>query len=143
FRQLHRRRWSLLCHRHRLRRSNCTRWLRASAEAGWRFSSFPGELTRLVTKISMKSTSLSHWVRLDGHTYIRNIDSPTVTDDPVYVDLATGLLGHLSSSRRYNEDIKPMNDSSEALYRLEPVTYRYKKEIDRKQSHDAIWFDCR
>ena len=72
----------------------------------------------------------------NGHTYIRNIDSTTVTDDPVYVNLATGLLGHLSSSRRYKEDIKPMNNASEALYQLKPVTYRYKKEIDPRQSLD-------
>jgi hypothetical protein len=43
------------------------------------------------------------------------------------------LLGHLTSSRRY-KDIKPMDKASEALYRLKPVTYRYKKEIDRTQS---------
>jgi hypothetical protein len=70
------------------------------------------------------------------HTYIGNINSTTVTDDPVYVDLSTGLLGHLSSSRRYKEDIKPMNNASEALYRLKPVTYRYKKDVDRTQRLD-------
>jgi Chaperone of endosialidase len=72
----------------------------------------------------------------NSHTYIRNIDSTTVTDDPVYVDLTTGLLGHLSSSRRYKEEIKPMDNASEALYQLKPVTYRYKKEIDPRQSLD-------
>ena len=71
-----------------------------------------------------------------GHTYIDNINSTTVTDDPVYVDLSTGLLGHLSSSRRYKEDIKAMNNASEALYRLKPVTYRYKKDVDRTQRLD-------
>jgi trimeric autotransporter adhesin len=70
------------------------------------------------------------------HTYVKNINSTTVTDDPVYVDLSTGLLGHLSSSRRYKEDIKPMNNASEALYRLKPVTYRYKKDVDRTQRID-------
>jgi hypothetical protein len=71
------------------------------------------------------------------HTYIRNINTTTVSGggtDTVTVDLTTGLLGHLSSSLRYKEDIKPMNSASEALYRLKPVTYRYKKEIDRTQS---------
>jgi uncharacterized coiled-coil protein SlyX len=70
------------------------------------------------------------------HTYIGNIDTTTVTDDPVYVDLTTGLLGHLSSSRRYKQDIKPMDNASERLYRLKPVTYRYNKEIDRNQALD-------
>ncbi len=50
------------------------------------------------------------------------------------MDLSTGLLGHLSSSRRYKEDIRPINKSSEVVYRLKPVTYRYKKDIDRTQS---------
>jgi predicted ribosome quality control (RQC) complex YloA/Tae2 family protein len=50
------------------------------------------------------------------------------------VDLTTGLLGHLSFSRRYKEDIKPMNNASETLYQLRPVCYRYKKEIDSTQS---------
>jgi hypothetical protein len=43
------------------------------------------------------------------------------------------LLGHATSSRRYKEDIKSMDKASEALYRLKPVTYRYKKEFDATQ----------
>src|SRR5205085_10365956 len=54
----------------------------------------------------------------------------------VTVDLTTGLLGHLSSSRRYKEEIQPMSAASEALYRLKPVTFRYKKEIDESQALD-------
>jgi uncharacterized coiled-coil protein SlyX len=70
------------------------------------------------------------------HTYIRNINTTSVSGggtDSVTVDLTTGLLGHATSSRRYKEDIKPMDKASEALYRLNPVTYRYKKEIDATQ----------
>jgi uncharacterized coiled-coil protein SlyX len=70
------------------------------------------------------------------HTYIRNINTTSVGGggfDSVTVDLTTGLLGHATSSRRYKEDIKPMDKASEALYRLNPVTYRYKKEIDATQ----------
>jgi len=66
------------------------------------------------------------------HTYIRNINTTSVSGggtDTVTVNLATGLLGHLSSSRRYKEDIEPMDRASEALYLLKPVSYRYKKEI--------------
>jgi hypothetical protein len=71
------------------------------------------------------------------HTYIANINTTTVSrggTDTVTVNLNTGLLGHLSSSRRYKEEIKPMNNASEALFALKPVTYRYKKEIDHTQS---------
>jgi hypothetical protein len=72
-----------------------------------------------------------------NHTYIRNINTTSVSGggtDTVTVNLTTGLLGHASSSRRYKEDIKPMDKASEGLYRLNPVTYRYKKEIDPTES---------
>ena len=73
------------------------------------------------------------------HTYIHNINTTSVSGgfaDTVTIDLNTGLLGHLTSSRRHKEDIKAMDDASETLYQLKPVTYRYKKEIDRNQALD-------
>jgi predicted ribosome quality control (RQC) complex YloA/Tae2 family protein len=72
-----------------------------------------------------------------NHTYIRNINTTSVSGggtDTVTINLATGLLGHLSSSRRYKEGIKPIDRASEVLYQLKPVSYRYKKEIDSSQS---------
>ena len=72
-----------------------------------------------------------------NHTYIRNVNTTSVNGgnaDFVTVDLTTGLLGHATSARRYKDDIKPIDKASEALFRLEPVTYRYKKEIDPTQS---------
>jgi uncharacterized coiled-coil protein SlyX len=74
-----------------------------------------------------------------NHTYVRNINTTSVNgmgSDTVTVNLTTGLLGHLSSSRRYKEDIKPMDKTSEALYMLNPVTYRFKKDVDPSQSLD-------
>jgi hypothetical protein len=76
---------------------------------------------------------------VDSRTYIANIGGTTVSGagtDSVTIDLTTGLLGHLSSSRRYKEKIQPMDYASETLYRLKPVTYRLKKEIDATQSLD-------
>ena len=73
----------------------------------------------------------------NNHTYIRNIKDTSVNGggaDIVTIDLTTGLLGHASSSRRYKEDIRPMDNTSEVIYQLQPVTFRYKKEIDRTQS---------
>ena len=73
------------------------------------------------------------------HTYIHNINTTSVSGgfaDTVTIDLNTGLLGHLTSSRRHKEDIKAMDNASDTLYRLKPVTYRYKKEIDRNQVLD-------
>jgi uncharacterized coiled-coil protein SlyX len=74
----------------------------------------------------------------DGHTYIGNINITSLpvggNIDLVTMDLNSGLLGHNSSSRRYKEGIKPMDKASEGLYRLHPVSYRLKKEIDKHQS---------
>jgi trimeric autotransporter adhesin len=41
-----------------------------------------------------------------------------------------GKLGTTTSSRRFKEEIKPMEGASETIYALKPVTFRYKKEID-------------
>jgi len=72
----------------------------------------------------------------DG-TYIRNV---AFTAQPVggtvfavTVDSANNKLGFDPSSRRYKQDIKPMDKASEALFSLKPVTYRYKKNIDPSQ----------
>jgi trimeric autotransporter adhesin len=47
----------------------------------------------------------------------------------VYIN-SDNKLGTLTSSKRFKEDIKPMDKASEALLALKPVTFRYKKEID-------------
>jgi hypothetical protein len=41
-----------------------------------------------------------------------------------------GKLGTLVSSRRFKEEIKPMDNASEAILPLKPVSFRYKKEIE-------------
>jgi len=43
-----------------------------------------------------------------------------------------GHLGTVTSSARYKEGIKPMDKASEAILSLQPVTCRYKKELDPK-----------
>jgi uncharacterized coiled-coil protein SlyX len=77
---------------------------------------------------------------VNDSTYIRNINTtaqPIVAGvDGVTVDLTTGKVGHGVSSQRYKEQIKPMDKASELLFSLKPVTYRYKKEIDPKQTLD-------
>jgi hypothetical protein len=47
----------------------------------------------------------------------------------VFID-STGKLGTMTSSWRFKKEIKPMEQTSEALFALKPVTFRYKKEID-------------
>jgi hypothetical protein len=46
---------------------------------------------------------------------------------PVLVD-AAGQMGTMSSSQRFKDDIKPMNEVSEAILALKPVTFRYKSD---------------
>jgi trimeric autotransporter adhesin len=62
-------------------------------------------------------------------TRIRNIYSSVASGRAVYVN-SDDKIGTLSSSRRYKEQIKPMDKASEAILWLKPVTFRYKKEID-------------
>jgi hypothetical protein len=62
--------------------------------------------------------------------FIRGISGTTVASgDPVLV-ASNGHLGTITSSRRFKQDIKPMDKASEALFSLKPVTFHYKKEID-------------
>ena len=50
-------------------------------------------------------------------------------DGRIRVD-GRGLLGTITSSRRFKEEIEPMAQASEGLFALKPVTFRYKKGID-------------
>jgi len=62
--------------------------------------------------------------------YIGSIFNQTsMGGSPVYVD-ANSKLGTLTSSKRFKENIEPMDKASDALFALKPVTFRYKKEID-------------
>ena len=45
---------------------------------------------------------------------------------------SNGRLGTVTSSRRFKEKIAPMEQASEALLALKPVTFRYKKEINSR-----------
>ena len=62
--------------------------------------------------------------------FIGNIFGVTsVSGIGVFIN-SNGQLGTSTSSRRFKEEIKSMEQDSEGLYRLRPVTFRYKKEID-------------
>ena len=63
-------------------------------------------------------------------TFISGIFGTAVVGDPVVVN-NKGQLGIGSpSSARFKNEIKPMDKASEAILALEPVTFRYKKELD-------------
>jgi hypothetical protein len=61
--------------------------------------------------------------------YIGNIWQRPGGSQAVYVN-AAGKLGAQVSSRRFKDDIKPMEETSEVIYRLKPVSFRYKPEIE-------------
>ena len=62
-------------------------------------------------------------------TWIRNVYASNASGRVVYVN-SDNKLGTLASSRRYKDEIKPMEKASEAILTLKPVTFRYKQEID-------------
>jgi hypothetical protein len=62
--------------------------------------------------------------------YIASIFGQTSASGiPVLIN-SNNKLGTATSSVRFKEDIKPMDNVSEALFALKPVAFRYKKEID-------------
>jgi len=62
--------------------------------------------------------------------YIKSIFGQTTGSGvPVFIN-SSNRLGTTTSSKRFKEDIKPMDKASEALFALNPVTFRYKKEVD-------------
>ena len=64
------------------------------------------------------------------NAYIAGISGATIpTGVPVIVD-TTGHLGTTTSSARFKDEIKPMDKASEAILALQPVTFRYKPELD-------------
>ena len=64
-------------------------------------------------------------------TFIAGINSAVVSGGAVFVNGA-GQLGVQISSARFKDEIKPMGKASAALFALKPVTFRYKKQIDRQ-----------
>ena len=62
-------------------------------------------------------------------TFIAGINGVAVTGAAVVVS-SSGQLGVAASSARFKEAIKPMDKASKAILALQPVTFRYKHELD-------------
>ena len=69
---------------------------------------------------------------ISNSCFIGNIRGvPTGIGDAVSVVIdSNGQLGTLSSSRRFKKDIIPMDETSEAILALKPVTFHYKSHND-------------
>ena len=52
---------------------------------------------------------------------------------------SVGQLGTNNSSRRFKKDIKPMDQTSEAILTLKPVTFHY-KNLDSKKAENTPQF---
>jgi hypothetical protein len=61
---------------------------------------------------------------------------PVVGTDPDVVTInSDGKLGRANvSSRRYKHDIQPMEKTSQVLFALKPVSFRYHKQYDASQT---------
>jgi hypothetical protein len=67
---------------------------------------------------------------VDSACYIGQIFGATSSGGIAVFINSNGRLGTATSSRRFKEEIKPMDKTSEMLLALKPVTFRYKKDID-------------
>jgi hypothetical protein len=63
-------------------------------------------------------------------TFIAGIRGVTVASGVGVIVGTSGQLGTVVSSARFKEAINPMDKTSEAIHRLQPVTFRYKEELD-------------
>jgi hypothetical protein len=63
-------------------------------------------------------------------TFIAGIRGATVASGVEVIVGLDGQLGTVISSARFKEAIKPMDQASEAILALKPVTFRYKHELD-------------
>jgi hypothetical protein len=64
-----------------------------------------------------------------NRTFIAGISGSPIAGTSVVVN-NSGRLGTVASSQRFKADIQPMNNVSEAVLALKPVTFRYKRKID-------------
>jgi trimeric autotransporter adhesin len=84
----------------------------------------------------------SNTMRLGGvgvqtQTFIAGIAGVPVTGSAVLIS-STGQLGIQASSARYKHDIQPMGTRSQGLFRLRPVTFRYKQDSEGERQYGLI-----
>jgi len=64
------------------------------------------------------------------NTFIAGIYNTTASSGVAVYVTPSGQLGTLTSSARFKRDIHSMDDASDVLLSLRPVTFRYKPELD-------------
>ena len=69
-------------------------------------------------------------VAVQKKTFIAGISGVTLSGGAAVMVNTKGQLGVVTSSARYKEKIAPMKEASDAILALEPVKFRYNKELD-------------
>jgi Chaperone of endosialidase len=67
---------------------------------------------------------------LSGNCFIGQISGAIVPSGVQVIIDVNGHLGTIVSSRRFKNEIKPMNKLSEAIFALKPVSFRYTNKLD-------------
>jgi hypothetical protein len=70
--------------------------------------------------------------------YIRGISGATVPSGVAVIIAGNGPLGTVQSSARFKDEIKPMDNSSEAILGLKPVTFHYKSDTQNTPQFGLI-----
>ena len=68
---------------------------------------------------------------------IRDVTTGVGDAIPVVID-STSQLGTFSSSKRFKKDIKPMDNSSETILALKPVSFQYKNDKTNRPQFGLI-----
>ena len=94
-----------------------------------------GELTTGDNNIDIGNEGVAdeaNTIRIGGDqtkTFIAGISGTAVTGLAVRVS-SSGQLGTAPSSKRFKDEIKPMDKASEAILALKPVSFHYKHKVD-------------
>lgn len=87
-----------------------------------------------VTRIGTEGTGLGQQSRC----FIAGIANATVIGSAVLVDVTTGQLGLAVSSEKFKHNIKDMDDKSDAIMQLRPVTFSYKSDPSNSMQYGLI-----
>jgi hypothetical protein len=67
---------------------------------------------------------------IHSDTFIAGISGVTVPNGVGVLINPQGHLGTVVSSKRFKQSVQPMNDTSDSIFALRPVTFHYKSELD-------------
>jgi hypothetical protein len=103
-----------------------------SLEYGWTDATAGSTDTKVTFKGNVNGTSSTLMV-INGIVYNTTVGA---TNRDLYID-NTGIIGYLSSSKRYKDNIQDMEDIS-WLYELRPVNFTYKNDGGKAKQYGLI-----